>query len=951
MMDYLRGSLWRKWDLHIHTKSSYDYKMEKNTSYTDEGLVEQWKNLGFAAVAVTDHFKIDEERIKNLSKLAKKEGITVFPGVELRTDKGASNVHIIAIFSEKLDIKELSNYFKYNTYMKAENAKSNETIYWKLEDIQEFVNKFEGLLTVHAGNKASGIDKQMNNDAFYRAIKEQYASIIDAFEVNNLKSYDDYQKKVVPHLRKAIKKEIPVIVSSDNHNYHNYELSTNLWIKADPTFKGLKQAFLHAEERIFVGEKPEKVIHHENNPKRIMEKLSIRKVETAKNSNTWFESDLELNPALTAIIGNKGSGKSAISDILGLANYSSRLDNLAFLRTDRFNKVPHKYGEDYEATLHWCDGEVQSLDNLYVDSDLSFSKSATAQYLPQTYIEKICGDIENKAFQEEINKVIFSYIPPESRLEAKNFEEFISFKTTPLKTQLKALFKDIEKINSSIIKLESQHTNKYLEEINQEITRLQSDFDRQEKSKPNEVKEPTDEESQVISKEINVVKKKIDDISESIIERKEKSLKLSKAIQELINLQSEIKNMQISISQLNSKIEEKITSFTELDPEQVKIIYLFKEETLADELVRLNLLMDGVKEQLNAPQGLIVQKEILSKELDNLITRSTQKSQEYHLYKRSLKEWEESLRAIKGDDKTEGTLNYFKKIKHYVEKDLDSDYLALIRNRKEKINEIYNIKVEIQSMYERVYAPIDQELAKNLGEIKENVQFKTRLLFDDSIILDSLRNINKRPKSLFQGVQESNQTLTKEIRETDINNFESFYSFIEKVLSCGLGEEFDQIEKVINNKADFYNEISCLQYIDVDYQLSFDGNELSELSPGERGLVLLVFYLALSKDEMPIIIDQPEDNLDNQSVYSRLVPCIRKAKKRRQVIIVTHNPNIAIACDAEQIVVADIDKSNNSIRYSTGSIENEQINERVVEILEGTQPAFKLRGSKYQSLI
>lgn len=61
--------------------------------------------------------------------------------------------------------------------------------------------------------------------------------------------------------------------------------------------------------------------------------------------------------------------------------------------------------------------------------------------------------------------------------------------------------------------------------------------------------------------------------------------------------------------------------------------------------------------------------------------------------------------------------------------------------------------------------------------------------------------------------------------------------------------------------------------------------DLSELSPGERGIVLLIFYLALSKNKMPIIIDQPEDNLDNQSVYSKLVPCICKAKQKDRLLL------------------------------------------------------------------
>lgn len=110
---------------------------------------------------------------------------------------------------------------------------------------------------------------------------------------------------------------------------------------------------------------------------------------------------------------------------------------------------------------------------------------------------------------------------------------------------------------------------------------------------------------------------------------------------------------------------------------------------------------------------------------------------------------------------------------------------------------------------------------------------------------------------------------------------------------------------------------------------------------------MLVFYLALNKNDIPLIIDQPEDNLDNQSVFARLVPCIREAKKKRQVIIVTHNPNIAIACDAEQVVCCSIDKKDNHITYTSGSIEDEAIRKTVVDILEGTMPAFELRKLKY----
>ena len=127
------------------------------------------------------------------------------------------------------------------------------------------------------------------------------------------------------------------------------------------------------------------------------------------------------------------------------------------------------------------------------------------------------------------------------------------------------------------------------------------------------------------------------------------------------------------------------------------------------------------------------------------------------------------------------------------------------------------------------------------------------------------------------------------------------------------------------------------------------GNKtLEELSPGERGALLLIFYLILDNDDIPLIIDQPEENLDNESVYNILVHFIKKVKEKRQIIIVTHNPNLAVVCDADQIIHMLIEKENkNRVKYFSGAIEDSTINNSIINILEGTLPAFNNRDSKY----
>lgn len=84
-------------------------------------------------------------------------------------------------------------------------------------------------------------------------------------------------------------------------------------------------------------------------------------------------------------------------------------------------------------------------------------------------------------------------------------------------------------------------------------------------------------------------------------------------------------------------------------------------------------------------------------------------------------------------------------------------------------------------------------------------------------------------------------------------------------------------------------------------------------------------------------------------MYNILVHFITKAKKKRQIIIVTHNPNLAVVCDAEQIIRMDIAKDKrNEVSTLVGGIENQEINKAIVDILEGTRPAFNNRTHKYQ---
>ncbi len=140
-------------------------------------------------------------------------------------------------------------------------------------------------------------------------------------------------------------------------------------------------------------------------------------------------------------------------------------------------------------------------------------------------------------------------------------------------------------------------------------------------------------------------------------------------------------------------------------------------------------------------------------------------------------------------------------------------------------------------------------------------------------------------------------------------------------------------------------------HITVSYGLQYDGVDIEQLSPGTRGIVLLLLYLAIdAEDDRPLIIDQPEENLDPQSIFQELVHRFRDAKKRRQIIIVTHNANLVVNTDADQVIVAQCGPHRPGqlpvITYDCGSLENPRIRQHVCDILEGGERAFKERAKR-----
>jgi DNA repair exonuclease SbcCD ATPase subunit len=141
------------------------------------------------------------------------------------------------------------------------------------------------------------------------------------------------------------------------------------------------------------------------------------------------------------------------------------------------------------------------------------------------------------------------------------------------------------------------------------------------------------------------------------------------------------------------------------------------------------------------------------------------------------------------------------------------------------------------------------------------------------------------------------------------------------------------------------------EHIKIRYGIEYDNLDIRKLSPGGRGIVLLLLYLALDDaDDRPLIIDQPEENLDPKSIFDELVGLFVQAKSKRQVIMVTHNANLVVNTDADQVIVANVGPHVTgelpAISYTSGGLESAEIRKAVCDILEGGERAFQERARR-----
>ncbi|TKC04347.1 TrlF family AAA-like ATPase [Pedobacter frigoris] len=454
------GSKWRKWDLHFHTQTSYDHQSKTTT---DQEIVDKLVSCGVEVIAITDHNTIDVARIRNLQKLGKGR-LTVLPGIEFLSDSRADDpIHFIAIFDEDCKLDYIWGELKHNTSLKkieGEGKKHNE-VYCELPSTIEKIKELGGIVTIHAGSKSNSFERITHAIPHGMAQKEDIARLVDIFELGKEKDFEAYAQMVLPHVLSTTGKSMPTIICSDNHDVNSYSVKQNLWIKAEPTFEGLKQILYEPSYRVYVGQEPP------INPLRSIDKVVFDFPENCEFEGEPFcfsgRLELDFSPNFTCIIGGRGTGKSTLLNLIHEKLKPS--ENIFF----RSKKIKGADGKVIDIS------ECVKIDNDDDDKQIEFLSQNEIEEFAQNY-SKLTNAIYSRLLKSDIDGSI-------ETLEEALKNDLLKYRlNTIVITRLNSLNKDVlqkRKEKASYQKIVDSFSSPEYKELSQAVqnaTKVYGDF-------------------------------------------------------------------------------------------------------------------------------------------------------------------------------------------------------------------------------------------------------------------------------------------------------------------------------------------------------------------------------------------------------------------------------------------------------------------------------------------
>lgn len=744
---------------------------------------------------------------------------------------------------------------------------------------------------------------------------------------------------------------------SDAHAWADSKIShTRLgacftWVNADPTFKGLKQALQEYDHRVTAEERPAVLTRVAQSPRSVITRVRVNAVDQSLQSPV-FQSEILLNPGFVVVIGNKGQGKSALLDCIALAANSDRQDNFSFLNERRF-RSDKKVAASYRVDLDWADGSTStaSLEELF-----KAGEAVRADYLPQSLIEKVCSadpnSVTKREFEAEIEHVIFRHIEEPTRGNAANLRQYLQDGAEPHESAIRAARVRIGESASLLTSLRRRRRELealQLESREQKLRERLAEIQAELENVTAQINSGGGTEQRQQATELEQARSAAERADQAVRERRDEIGRLDSSISEVDLMQSdfsdELARLRSAAAELAAAVDVPVDALFEATYE-ISLVQNWIDQRRAAQA--------ELQETLDRQGGLNDQRAVATRLAEEREAALESVNDEVQSLLRTQSDLQAQILDIRGQPGEPETIRGLETLR--AELGATPEAIACAQQELHRaFHEVHAALSAIKDLQRNAYQPATQFVESNTlaaaAELGFDVEFRIRGFTDQWLPMVNRQRLGafhdtshpERDARILGGVDLNDSNALVEVLDELIDRFGR-----EAGASNGEVRLLDGIMRASYTPADLLCAVYGLEWLESQYIIRSGGLELSQLSPGQRGLVLLLFYLLVDKSERPLLLDQPEENLDNQTVRNVLVPALQEAVQHRQVIAVTHNPNFAVVGDADQIVVATF---SGRFAYKSGSLAQIEIGRSTIDVLEGTREAFVNRNSKYNDVV
>ncbi|MDX1296732.1 MAG: AAA family ATPase [Pseudomonas sp.] len=971
------GSRWLRWEPHVHAPGTlFNDQFKGNWAQYLTAL--ETASPAISALAVTDYYLLDTYRavVEHKSQGRLQGCDLIFPNVELRLGVGTAkswvNAHLLVSPEETNHVAEVERFLsgltfkayqdefrcspadlirlgrKANALIEDDRAALKHGAEQFKVSFDELKLKYESsewaqsnVLVAIAAKQNDGTSALRDGaDETLRLELERFAHIIFAANPNQREFWLGRRTLSVEVIKERYNGLKPCLHGCDAHSVSKTATpdgSRYSWIKGAPIFDTLRQACIDPEGRAFVGEEP---------PPSAMSSEIISRISI--NGAPWLKTpDIELNPGLIAIIGARGSGKTALADMIAAAcdAHAGHVTKQSFLLRAR------DHLEGSSTTVSWQNGEVATR-NLEVTQS-EYVTFPRARYLSQQFVEKLCSaDGMTDGLLSEVERVIYDSHSVTEREGAVNFSDLRELRS--------ARYLEARKREEESLSILSERINAELEKRS-----LIATYRTQVQEKEQLLKRLNEDRGKLVAKG-----------SESRVLRLEE---LTKAVEivsgyvryyttqekQVLLMQDEVANVRTVIAPEDLREIKERHAASRIGDEEWAVFFRDYKGNVDDVLQTMLTSAQhnkkrwrGVPPPPNADPlvSLIADgAELIKQPLCMLEAEIGRLQLQVSIDKETSTRFAGVSKKITTETELLRSLN--EKLTDY--KGAAARLEGLVKERDAAYERVFAAILAEQQVLAELYAPIKSRLETASGTLKKLSFAITRTADIESWAAEGEALLNLTKKGPFRGKGSLKEIVIGYLKKPwieggELDVIEAMRSFKEAYQEHLLGHS----PVVSTDPAEYRRWAKKLaqwlygtDHINVQYAVNYDGIDIQKLSPGTRGIVLLLLYLSLdSSDTRPLIIDQPEENLDPKSIYDDLVTLFLAAKSSRQVIMVTHNANLVINTDADQIIVANSGTHAPGelppITYVSGGLENKEIRTLVCDILEGGDTAFKERARR-----